>query len=515
MPSARDVRPGAVAIYIRWSTDEQSDGTSLEVQQERTSLFVYSQGWHVTPGLIFVDDGYSGGSLDRPAMHRLRQAVRAGQVDCVVTYRLDRLSRNLMDTVNLVRQEWAGQCIYRSATEGFDTSDDSPTGALIFNILASFAEFERAVIRERTYNGLVRRMKEGMYISGVVPHGYRRAGKGKLAVKSRAPDGTCTEEAAVVARIFELATGNITCAPAGIAKLLNQQGIPAPGGRQWWDTTVERILSNPIYAGHVVYGRRPAPGPGRGRAARVEVRGAVPAIVTPDQFELAQRILAARPGAKPSGRNRAREDYLLTALAHCPCGGSIAAVRDRHGNLYYRCSRQTKGLCSAGGKAFRAAPVEGRVRELVQARFGGQGQKEGALQWLARECANSCRREDIMHGLKEVEKRRQKVGADLQRLLRQARRGELAAATYEEFRADAERELAELAAQCRRLQAEQAAVAAAGGKVARFEAAIAAADEWDALAPGGRKRLLRLLVRRMTVIGRGRGTVALDVEWAV
>jgi site-specific DNA recombinase len=153
--------PRAVAVYIRWSTEEQTEGTTLEVQRERCSLFIRSQGWEHDPQLTFIDDGYSGGTLNRPALTRLRAAVRAGQVDCVVSYSIDRLSRNLADIVALVQKEWAGRAVFRSASQPISTDEGNPAGQLIFNMLASFAEFERGLIRERTFSGLVRRAQEG------------------------------------------------------------------------------------------------------------------------------------------------------------------------------------------------------------------------------------------------------------------------------------------------------------------------------------------------------------------
>jgi site-specific DNA recombinase len=105
----KGIDPDKVAIYIRWSTDDQSDGTTLEVQQEGCKHYLLSQGWVVNEDLIFVDDGWSGGNLERPAMTRMRTLVRAGKVDCVVVFKLDRLSRSVIDMVNLVLEEWDGQ----------------------------------------------------------------------------------------------------------------------------------------------------------------------------------------------------------------------------------------------------------------------------------------------------------------------------------------------------------------------------------------------------------------------
>ncbi|HLN60111.1 MAG TPA: recombinase family protein, partial [Symbiobacteriaceae bacterium] len=108
--SGNDIDPRKAAIYIRWSTDDQGDGTTLEVQRRNCEMYVQSQGWHINPDLIFVDEGWSGGNLDRPGLNRLRAMVRKGAIDVVVVFKLDRLSRNVLDTVNLVLDEWEGHC---------------------------------------------------------------------------------------------------------------------------------------------------------------------------------------------------------------------------------------------------------------------------------------------------------------------------------------------------------------------------------------------------------------------
>jgi len=119
----RAIDPTKVAIYIRWSTEDQTEGTTLDVQTDGCSHFVKSQGWIVNPNLVFIDDGYSGGNLDRPALAKMRKQILAGQIDCVVTFKIDRLSRNVVDTVNLVLREWENRCYFKSAREAIDTSD--------------------------------------------------------------------------------------------------------------------------------------------------------------------------------------------------------------------------------------------------------------------------------------------------------------------------------------------------------------------------------------------------------
>ncbi|HLN63516.1 MAG TPA: recombinase family protein, partial [Symbiobacteriaceae bacterium] len=214
-----DVDPQKVAIYIRWSTEDQGEGTTLEVQREGCTHYVLSQGWSVRPDLVFVDDGYSGGTLDRPALNRLRRLAAAGEVDCVVVFKLDRLSRSVVDTVNLVLREWEHKCQLRSAREAIDTG--SHAGRMFFYTLVSFAEWERSTIRERTFAGRVRRAQEGRNPGRTLPYGYAPGGRpGEVALVAH--------EAETVRRIFARYIAGASV--RAIAAALNTEGRPAPRG---------------------------------------------------------------------------------------------------------------------------------------------------------------------------------------------------------------------------------------------------------------------------------------------
>jgi DNA invertase Pin-like site-specific DNA recombinase len=406
--------------------------------------------------------------------------VEAGRVDCAVSYRLDRISRELVDTVTLVRQEWAGKCIYRSPTEGFDTSQDSPTGGLIFNILASLAEFERAVIRDRTWAGSLRRMTEGMYISGTVPYGDERAGKGQLAIKRG--------EAETVARIFDMALRNVTSSASTISRHLNDEGIPGPTGNKCWNSAVERILRSPLYAGTVVYGKRSMPNslPG-GMGSTNCTETPWPRSRTLSQrsanelFAKVNSILAQRKGAKPQSTSRAIADYLLTTIGTCKCGAPLRGVKDRHGHVYYRCQHKQKGLgCPVNAVAFRGAPVEEQLVAELIARFGGTRREEAIRVLRDRHAANS-RKTELELPIKEKEQRTAQVVVDLARLRRKARQGELKASTYEDFKTDAAAEMQELEEDLRELQVQHATTGTDTAVLERLEQVINAVDTWDAL----------------------------------
>ncbi|HLN65183.1 MAG TPA: recombinase family protein, partial [Symbiobacteriaceae bacterium] len=294
MGSAPEIDPNRVAIYIRWSTEDQGEGTTLDVQLEGCRHYVLSQGWQVRPALIFIDDGYSGATLDRPALSRLRAQVRAGEVTCVVVYKLDRLSRSVADTARLCMDEWESLCCVKSAREPIDTHTQA--GRMFFYTLMNYAEWERSVIRDRTFSGRARRAQEGRDPGITMPYGYTKdpASGGFVQVAL---------EAAVVQRIFELyRMGN---GLARIVAVLNGEGVRFRGGRPWRVGTVAYLLANPAYAGDLVWGRRMrnpryAKRPGERLVAwrdepLARAPGAFPPIVSAEAFAQVQEIRRGRP----------------------------------------------------------------------------------------------------------------------------------------------------------------------------------------------------------------------------
>jgi DNA invertase Pin-like site-specific DNA recombinase len=337
------IDPNRVAVYIRWSTDEQTQGTTLEVQREACQHFLKSQGWNYVEELVFVDDGYSGGNMDRPALARLRAAINVGDVAAVVVYKLDRLSRNLLDCVNLVRQEWAKVALF-STMERFDTH--SSVGQMVFNILVSFAEFERNVIRDRMMSGKRKRWEQGRNSGFKYPYGYRRSATGSFEIDPA--------QAEVVRRMYgDYIQG------AGFAVIrdrLNQEGIPAPSGGQWRICSIQLILKNPFYAGHMAAGYYSYEGgkQRRGKAPTRLLEDAVPAIIQQSVFDLAdenvieprrevfQRMIR-RIGAVDRGGNAAlpahprhlERDFTVPAETHLGEKIEIVFADDRE--LWRRC----------------------------------------------------------------------------------------------------------------------------------------------------------------------------------
>ena len=185
------------AIYTRKSSDEglEQEFNSLHAQREACEAFITSQrheGWHVLSA-HYDDGGFSGGTMDRPALQRLLADIGAGKVDVVVVYKIDRLTRSLFDFAKIVEAFDAKGVSFVSVTQQFNTT--TSMGRLTLNVLLSFAQFEREVIGERIRDKIAASKQKGMWMGGTVPLGYDAVNR-KLRINA--------EEAKTVRLLFEL-----------------------------------------------------------------------------------------------------------------------------------------------------------------------------------------------------------------------------------------------------------------------------------------------------------------------
>ncbi|HYG59396.1 MAG TPA: recombinase family protein [Symbiobacteriaceae bacterium] len=467
------IRPDHVAIYIRWSTDDQGEGTTLAVQLEGCRHYALSQGWQYSPALLFVDDGCSGATLDRPALTRLRQAVQQGFVDCVVVLKIDRLSRNVVDTVNLVLREWDGRCHVKSAREAIDTATQQ--GRMFFYTLVSFAEWERSVIRERTWSGRMKRLQEGKNPGFRPPYGLSTGeAPGTFALVE--------DEAAVVRHIYALYARGLGY--KAIAVHLGRQGISFRGGRPWNAQTVADILRNPIYTGRLAYGRRSG-----GPATLVE-SALIPHLVEPALFDQAQ----ARRRRRAEGRapNRAvSSDHLLTGLLRCQrCGAALIGRKVyRAGSLppYYMCSgRRNKGAAHCDAGYLRQDLLDSWFVARLMQRYSQARLELRVLDARQRAAALEKALAGVRRELGALDRELAVAGRDY-------RRERLTAEEYREQRAAVERERAGLLEQEARLTGTLAAL--------REPHPVSSihVDHWDRLTLAERKHLLRELTDGLTV----------------
>jgi site-specific DNA recombinase len=209
-------QPESVALYLRVSSEEQRDKETIEIQREFLEPYCELYGFEVVK--TYADDGVSGTIPlhERPEGRQLLEDAKEDKFQAVLVYRLDRLGRSLLVVVDAHDRLEGLSVSLRSATESIETA--TPSGRLIFQMLASFAEYERAAIGERTRAGLHRAYRGGRHM-GAVPYGYRADEHGHLQI--------VPEEAAVVRRIIEsVADGSTLYAEA---KRLNDLGPPHSG----------------------------------------------------------------------------------------------------------------------------------------------------------------------------------------------------------------------------------------------------------------------------------------------
>ncbi|WP_207761179.1 recombinase family protein [Minwuia thermotolerans] len=240
------------AIYTRKSTEEGLDQAfnSLDAQREACAAYIRSQqheGWMELP-THYDDGGFSGGSMDRPALAALLDDIRAGRIDTVVVYKVDRLTRSLADFARIV-ELFEGQGVsFVSVTQQFNTT--TSMGRLTLNVLLSFAQFEREVTAERIRDKIAASKKKGMWMGGAVPIGYRVEDR-KLVIDA--------EAAATVRRIFELYLGlgsvrevKAACDGQGIVtSIRTSRSGRMTGGASFSRGHLYWLLRNPIYIGRV------------------------------------------------------------------------------------------------------------------------------------------------------------------------------------------------------------------------------------------------------------------------
>lgn len=341
------------AVYARKSTDhgmKDQAFTSIDAQIESCTNYINAhaaEGWlHVA---TYQDVAISGANLDRPGVQELLGEVRAGSVDIVVIYKLDRLSRSIRDFANLSHEFEQRKVSLVIVTQNFDSA--TPMGRLCLNFLSSFAEFERSMIRDRILDKSLALAQQGLWNAGLPPFGYRLGEQRRLV-----PD---EKEAEVVKLVFSLAGKGDD--PLAIAKKLQALQLAPPRTRKkgadatpWHAAAVRDILKRRLYAGKIAF---------KGK----EYEGQHEAIVTENAWAKADEEIqkAARLNPKKPRQKRDPMAYPLQDILLCPaCGEPLRGTYvTSHGriNRYYVCARHTRGAKSCPFKGLPAATVEKAV----------------------------------------------------------------------------------------------------------------------------------------------------------
>jgi len=294
-----------VALYPRVSSQEQVDGYSIGEQIERLTKYCEAMEWEIYK--IYTDPGYSGGTTDRPGLQNMLEDVRAGKVDKVVVYKLDRLSRSQKDTMLLIEDEFLAHGVdFVSMSENFDTA--TPFGRAMIGILAVFAQLERENIKERTMIGKEARAKEGKWHGGSTePIGYDYdPATDELNINDF--------EAMQIRELYELFLKGTPLRT--IEKLFKTKGYSHKHGSTWDPKTMRRVMRNKTNLGYIKY--------------RDEWhKGKHDPIIDEDTYNKAIKLLDDRAEQyKLTGVKPGAQTTYLGGLLYCKCCGAKYAKQE-------------------------------------------------------------------------------------------------------------------------------------------------------------------------------------------
>ncbi len=348
------------AIYTRKSTDEGLDQefNSLDAQRESAESFIKSQqheGWVCQPD-AYNDGGFTGGNMERPALNRLISDIEGGEIDCVVVYKVDRLSRSLLDFSRIMELFDKHDVSFVSVTQQFNTT--SSMGRLTLNILLSFAQFEREIISERTRDKISASRKKGKWTGGMPVLGYDVDSQaGRLVVN--------LEEAERVRAIFDLYLEHERL--LAVVQELNRRDWRTKhwvtkkgherGGKPFTKNSLFRLLTNVVYTGKVRY--KDSVYPGEHEQIISEVR-----------WQQVRDLL--RKNARNGGTNMpSKHGAILRGLLYCtPCGTAMmhtyTAKKNRRYRYYVCLNAQQRGWSACPSKSINAQDIESFLVEHIQ-----------------------------------------------------------------------------------------------------------------------------------------------------
>jgi len=477
------------AIYTRKSSAEGLDRefTSLDNQRERAEAYVASQGWSLI-ATRYDDGGFSGGTIERPAFKHLLSDAEAGEFDVIVCYRLDRISRSLVDFVKVHEFLERRRVALVSVTESINTS--TPHGRMMVNVLLSFAQYERELIGERTKDKLSAARRKGKFTGGHPVLGFDLDPRGGQLLVNNA-------EAEMVREVFQLFLEKRSLVQVAdelnrrawtLKRWTTKDGKPYGGGR-FDKVSLRRLLTNHAYIG------------------KVEFEGEVydgehAAIVAPKMFRDVLQVLAENHSTGGAS-HRNRYGALLRNILRCAaCDSAMSFAPTKKGGRlyrYYRCSRSMK--TGAASCPTASIPAD-RIEALVVAQI----RRVGASPELQHETFHRV--------LAEIAAKRRGFKAEAKRLTKQSGELENTGGKLVHALADAigdarravSNELEKAQEQHRSLEARLAETRAKETALAAQdidEAAVARALEefdalWEVLLTPERERVLQLLIARVT-----------------
>ncbi|MBA2390413.1 MAG: recombinase family protein, partial [Geodermatophilaceae bacterium] len=505
-----------VAIYVRVSTQRQAQTQTIDQQLERLKRVAADRQWALPDDHVFRDDGYSGASLRRPGLDKLRDLAALAKLDRILITDPDRLARNYVHQVLLMEelQRHGAQVEFADRPLSNDPQDQ-----LLLQIRGAVAEYERTLIAERTRRGRLHKLQTGQMLPWTrPPYGYRADPD-----RPRDPAGVRTDptEATVVADLFRWFADDGRSLMAATQRL-REQGVRSPGGKEYWgQPSVRGILSNPTYTG-TIYANRTRVRPARIRRSATHPIGrprdsqapvppdqwiavaTIPALVTRELFDRVQARIAANRAQ--SRRNNTTTQYLLRALVSCgSCRLACSARRTTPtGRTYYICTGKNLQVrqrlsCYCSSKFIPAGTLDELVWadlvDLLQhpdrvARALRRASGEGALPQELQ-----ARRENLRRG-------RSSLTRQIERLTEAYLSEVLTLGEYQRRRGELERRDETLAKQEQALAGETSRAVEVGHAVGGAEAFAKRVRAGLGTATFERKRqLVELLIDRVVVAG--------------
>ena len=370
------------AIYTRKSTEEglEMEFNTLDAQREACEAYIASQkseGWSLVADR-YDDGGFSGGNLDRPALKRLMADIESGKINVVVVYKIDRLTRSLLDFTKLVEQFDRRNVTFASITQSFNTT--TSMGRLTLNILLSFAQFEREISAERIRDKFAQSKRRGIWMGGHVPLGYEVQNRKLLIVPS---------EAETVRHIYQrfLECGSATL----LVKELDAAGIKAKTGSVLDKGYLYRMLANRLYLGEIVMGEESFPGEHE-------------AIIDRDIWEQVHTLMTSK--TRRLATNRVHPPALLKGVIRCcHCNRAMSpsfTSKDGRQYRYYLCQTAMKnGYDACPLRTVAAGEIEAVVIQQVRTML--RSPEMVVKTWQAGEEGGGIKERDVIDALRRLD----------------------------------------------------------------------------------------------------------------
>ena len=324
LTASSDSTPPAnkVAIYVRVSTHWQIDKDSLQVQ--RRELIAYADMvLNIKDYVIFEDPGYSAKNTDRPDYQSMMARLRSGEFTHLLVWKIDRISRNLLDFASMYAELKSLGITFVSKNEQFDTS--TAIGEAMLKIILVFAELERQMTAERVTAVMISRANNGQWNGGRVPYGYEYNKEAKTFSINEA-------ERKVYLRMVELYEQQQSL--LAVSRYLNEKTISTRNGNEWSATAVHKILTNPWYVGDYRYNVHDVASSGAKRSADewITIENHHDAMIDRYRFDRIQAMLTRnqRGNTSPEHTYVRKNVHIFSGLLRCgQCGATMSATLDR------------------------------------------------------------------------------------------------------------------------------------------------------------------------------------------